>query len=84
MGELSLLLVLSFAPRGFSPGIPVFPSSQKPTFPNFNLIRNGRRGAIMWMSATSKSIFILLFTCSFDLGARAYNKKRNCCIEKIK
>ena len=23
---LSLLLVLSFAPRGFSPGIPVFPS----------------------------------------------------------
>ena len=30
---LSLLLVLSFAPRGFSPGTPVFPSPQKPTFP---------------------------------------------------
>ena len=29
---LSLLLVLSFAPRGFSPGTPVFPSPQKPTF----------------------------------------------------
>ena len=28
---LSLLLVLSFAPRGFSPGTPVFPSPQKPT-----------------------------------------------------
>ena len=28
---LSLLLVLSFAPRGFSPGAPVFPSPQKPT-----------------------------------------------------
>ena len=58
VGELSLLLVLSFAPRGFSPGIPVFPSSQKPTFPNSNLIRNGRRGTVMWMSVTSQSIFI--------------------------
>ena len=29
----SLLLVLSLAPRGFSPGTPpVFPSPQKPTF----------------------------------------------------
>ena len=32
----SLLLVLSFAPRGFSPGTSVFPSPQKPwqAFPN--------------------------------------------------
>ena len=37
---LSLLLVLSLAPRGFSPGTPVFPSPQKPTFPNSNSIRN--------------------------------------------
>ena len=36
---LSLLLVLSLAPRGFSPGTPVFPSPQKPTFPNSNSIR---------------------------------------------
>ena len=35
---LSLLLVLVLAPRGFSPGTPVFPSSQKPTFPNSNSI----------------------------------------------
>ena len=35
---LSLLLVLSPAPSGFSPGTPVFPSPQKPTFPNFNSI----------------------------------------------
>jgi len=33
---LSLLLVLSLAPRGFSPGTPVFPSPQKPTLPNSN------------------------------------------------
>ena len=37
---LSLLLVLSRAPRGFSPGTPVFPSPEKPTFPNSNSTRN--------------------------------------------
>ena len=35
---LSLLLVLVLAPRGFSPGTPVFPSPQKPTHPNSNSI----------------------------------------------
>ena len=35
---LSLLLVLVLAPRGFSPGTPVFPSPQKPTFLNSNSI----------------------------------------------
>ena len=40
---LSLLLVLSLAPRGFSPVIPVFPSPQKPTLPNSNSIWNPRR-----------------------------------------
>ena len=35
---LSLLLVLYFALRSFSPGAPDFPSPPKPTFPNFNLI----------------------------------------------
>ena len=39
---LSLLLVLSLAPRGFPPGTPVFPSSQKPTLPNSHSIRNGQ------------------------------------------
>ena len=36
---LSLLLVLVLAPRGFSPGTPVFPSPQKPTFLHSNSIR---------------------------------------------
>ena len=39
---LSLLLVLSLAPRGFSPGTPVFPSPQKPALPNSNSIWNAR------------------------------------------
>ena len=30
------------ARRGFSPGTPVFPSPQKPSFPNSNSIRNSR------------------------------------------
>ena len=37
---LSLLLVLFSAPRGFSPGPPVFPSPQNPKFPNSNSIWN--------------------------------------------
>ena len=36
---LSLLLVLFSAPRGFSPGTSLFPSPQKPTFPNSNSIQ---------------------------------------------
>ena len=32
---LSFLLVLSCAPRRFSPGTPFFPFRQKPTFSNF-------------------------------------------------
>ena len=38
MCGLILLLVLVLAPRGFSPGTPVFPSPQKPTSLNSNSI----------------------------------------------
>ena len=38
----SLLLVLSFASRGFSPDTPVFPCPQKPTLPNSNSILNAQ------------------------------------------
>ena len=54
---LSLLLVLSFAPRGFSPGTMVFPSPQKPTFPNSNSIRNRVDEEPLCGSATSKSLY---------------------------
>ena len=39
---LSLLLILSPAPRGFSPGTPIFLSPQNPTLPNSNSIWNAR------------------------------------------
>ena len=59
---LSLLLVLSLAPRGFSPGTSVFPSLQKPAFPNSGKFdqESGRRRTLCGC-ATSKSLFIFLF-----------------------
>ena len=57
---LSLLLVLSFAPRGFSLANPVFPSPQKPTFPNSNLTRNQVDEEPLCGHATSsKSLLII-------------------------
>ena len=58
---LSLLLVLSFAPRGFSPGTPVFPSHQKPTVPNSNSAGNQVNEDPLCGCATSKSLSIYLF-----------------------
>ena len=57
---LSLLLVLSLAPRGFSPGTPVFPSPEKPTFPNSNSTRNQVDEEPLCGCAASKSLFIYL------------------------
>ena len=47
--ELSLLLVLSLAPRGFSLATPVFPTPLKPTLENSHSTRNGRPKTILWM-----------------------------------
>ena len=58
--QLSLFLVLFFAPRGFSPGSLVFPSAQKPTFPNSNSTRNQLDGEPLCGCATSKSLLLLL------------------------
>ena len=58
---LSLLLVLYLAPRGFSPGTPVFPSPQKPTFSNSNSTRNQVDEEPLCGCATCKSLFIYLF-----------------------
>ena len=62
---LSLLLVLSFAARGFSPGTPVFPSPQKPTFTNSNSTRNQVDEEPLCGCATSKLSFIYLFIYLF-------------------
>ena len=67
---LSLLLVLSLAPRGFSPGTPVFPSSEKPTFPNSNSTRNQVDEKPLCGCTTCNRYlfiyFIYLFNFSYD------------------
>ena len=55
---LSLLLVPSFASRGFSPGTQVLPSPQKSAFPN---CRNQMDKEPLCGCATSKSFLINLF-----------------------
>ena len=53
--SFSLLLVLFFFLRGFSLGTLVFPSLQKPPFPNSNLTRNQVDEELLCGYATSKS-----------------------------
>ena len=74
---LSLLLVLSLAPRGFSPGTPVFLSPQKPTFPNSNSTRHQVDEEPLCGCATCKSLFIYFIyfiymrNATFELGLRS-------------
>ena len=56
---LSLLLVLVLAPRGFPPGTSVFPSPQKPTFVNSNLIRT------QWIKSHHVDVPLLIPTLNF-------------------
>ena len=63
---LSLLLVLVLAPRGFS-GTPVFPSSQKPTFPNSNSIWNSRTtdlsvGSYCYVSPSLNKVYLFVLS----------------------
>ena len=60
---LSLLLVLSFATRDFSPGTPVFPSPKKnPDISKFQSDQeSGRREEPLSGCATPNSLFIYLF-----------------------
>ena len=67
---LSLVLVLSFAPRGFSPGTPVFPSPQKLTFSKSNSTRNQVNEEPLRGCATSKSLYVYLFILLSCLGGR--------------
>ena len=73
---LSLLLVLSLAPRGFSPGTPVFPSPQKPTFLNSNSTRSQVDEEPLYGCAISKSLFILFNFLYFEVYTMSeYNEQ---------
>lgn len=56
-----MLLVFLFAPGGFSPGIQVLASSQKPTVTNSNSTRNGRQRAASQICYIKSLLLILLF-----------------------
>ena len=64
-----LLLVLSLAPRGFSPGTPVFPFPKKPTFPNSNSTRNQVGEEPLCGCATCKSLFIYATNISDEMSS---------------
>ena len=55
-----LLLILSFAPRGFSSGTPVFPFPQKTTFPNSSSTTSQADAESPSGWATSKSLIIII------------------------
>ena len=73
---LSLVLVLSLAPRGFSPGTPVFPSRQKLTLPNSNSIWNARTRLNEFICASwvnKEFIIIIIFLqCRGRRGFKTY------------
>ena len=59
---LILWLVLSLAPRGFSPGTPVFPSPQKTTFPIFQFYQESRRWRItIWMCYFQIVVYLFIY-----------------------
>ena len=68
---VSLLLVLSLAPRGFSPGTSVFPSPLKPTFSNSNSI---------WNARTRFNEFLRTPKCSVEAGDFYYQKDQPNCV----
>ena len=63
--QLSLLSILSFAPRGFSLSTPVFHSPQKPTLANSSSTRYQVDEESLCGCATSKSLFIYIYLFLF-------------------
>ena len=59
---LSLLLVLSFALRGFSPGTPVSPLSSKTNISKFQFAQeSGRRRTTLWMCYLQIIIYLFIY-----------------------
>ena len=63
---LRLLLVFSFALRGFSPDTPVFPSSKTNIFKFQFDQESGRRRTTLWMCYLQIIICYYLFICLFE------------------
>ena len=63
---LRLVLAFSFAPRGFSPGTPVFASPYKQTFPNSNSTRNqvDEEPLLKWIHVLRPNRYLFNYTVS--------------------
>ena len=79
---LSLLLVLFSAPRGFSLGTPVFPSPQKPTFPNSNSIQISVDEQPLCGGATANSYSILFYSILYMSCKFCYSKNYKLQVKK--
>ena len=81
---LSLLLVLYSAPRGFSPGTPVFPSHQKPTLLNSNSIwKQWMKSHLVEMPLQNPIIIIIIIKqpeFSFSSNERSFFYR---CVDSI-
>ena len=77
----SLLLVLSLAPRGFSPGTPVFFSPQKPTLQKSNSIWNARTRLNEFIRTPKNFVGKQITICSFynqrETNRRTSYKKKS-------
>ena len=82
--ELGLLLLISLALRGSSLGSAVFPSPQKPTFPNSNSTRNQVDEEPLGGCAASKSLLLLLlFIIYLYSSPRSWNFTSTCKILQL-
>ena len=78
---LSLLLVFSFAPRGISPGTPVFPSPQNPASKFQFDQESGTRRTSLWMCYLQ--IIIYFFISLFIYFIHTVNiEKISICLNK--
>ena len=80
---LSSLLVLYSAPRGFSPGTPVFPSHQKPTLLNSNSILKQWMKSHLVEMPLQNPIIIIIIICrqlfaGHMVGSRPMERKTKC------
>ena len=80
---LSLLLVLSSAPKGFSSGTPGFPSPQKLTFPNSNFIWIIVKHFNMSLCLGRSCKHSLCLTLNLHLHLRLHNPSTILCINIV-
>ena len=63
----NLLLAVSFAPRGFSPGTPVFPSPQKTNIIKFPFYQESDENDFVDVLPPNHLLFIYFITCTIKV-----------------